>query len=145
LSGNGELFGCQAGATSALQIDPANLGQKDAGSFRPEQPWPGVQALPDIQIDAPKSTPQYLTKGRKRTKERKKDRKFHRQAIPAETKALLTTYLERNPYPSPAEFDKLVKQHGLPLRTIKNWFSNTRARKDPNRKQSPSSRIRNPY
>ena len=147
LSGNHEQLSSQKETTSVLSNDPSSHGQSNAVSFHPETAWSGAQILPDIQIDAPESKPESITKGltrsRKRTRKRREDRKFQRQAIPGDTKALLTTYFEHNPYPSPAEYAKLVTQHALPLKTIKNWFSNTRARKDPNRKQSSASRPEN--
>jgi hypothetical protein len=127
--GDSSLHPAETG--SVVEFDKANHGHDNTACSIPPKAELRSQGLPNIQIDAPRSAPQRLTKGRKRTKKQKEARKFQRQAIPTETKALLTTYLERDPYPSAATYEKLVTEHGLPLKTIKNWFSNARARKDP--------------
>ncbi|KAF1809314.1 hypothetical protein P152DRAFT_461724 [Eremomyces bilateralis CBS 781.70] len=49
--------------------------------------------------------------------------------IPAETRIVLERYFQSQPYPGNAQLEELASSTNLQLATIKNWFSNTRARR----------------
>ncbi|KAF2473553.1 uncharacterized protein BDR25DRAFT_340931 [Lindgomyces ingoldianus] len=59
--------------------------------------------------------------------------KNRRNRISSEKRATLEHYFQRNPYPSRSDIDTIAQELTLPPKTVKNWFSNARARKNPER------------
>ncbi|KAH7356091.1 hypothetical protein BKA66DRAFT_254787 [Pyrenochaeta sp. MPI-SDFR-AT-0127] len=53
-----------------------------------------------------------------------------RTYISAEARSILEVSFASNPYPRDGDFAKLEASTGLPARTVRNWFKNTRSRKD---------------
>jgi hypothetical protein len=52
-----------------------------------------------------------------------------RSNIDANTKQTLEAYFDKDPYPDKCDMVHIAESTGLTLKTIRNWFSNTRSRK----------------
>lgn len=60
----------------------------------------------------------------------KNNPKFHRTKISSSVRLVLEEHFNNDPYPTDGELALLSGKVGLTARSIKNWFSNTRSRKD---------------
>lgn len=57
--------------------------------------------------------------------------KSRRQRISLAARESLDTAFKRNPYPSNTDIDNFARTLDLPAKTIRTWFSNARARRNP--------------
>ncbi|KAF2121606.1 hypothetical protein BDV96DRAFT_668333 [Lophiotrema nucula] len=84
--------------------------------------------IPQILVDM--DSPRKPAKPSERKKASSK-RQTKRTRITAKIKQRLNFVFRNNPYPSNDDMNALSREHGLPKGSIKNWFANTRARRNP--------------